>query len=164
MKFIVLLLMCTPLVTVCQRYALIDRKLKVPILYTDSVTVEQVNKGFFPIENKSIDTLIVNLLYLKDVLDVRQRSKMKSFELRSGNIVIRTNKVPFAYGDRYSSVMESYSSGLTAQLTLIDQSVKNKKSADHLDDILRYFKSNKSFFTEPNEIHPKMYNVVVVTD
>ena len=164
MKNIILVLFLVPIMTFSQKIALIDRKLKMPILYTDSVTVEQVKQGFFPIENKSIDTLIANLRYLKDILEVRQRSKMKSFELKSSNVVIRTNRVPFAYGDRYSCLTESQSNGITAQFNLIDQSSKNKRSAERLEEILKYLKSNKSFFMEPFEVHPKIYNIVVTVD
>ena len=80
MKIILIILLILPIVSIGQKYALIDRSLKIPILYTDSVTVEQVKDGFIPVENKSIDTFIANIVYLKEMLEVRQRSKMKSFE------------------------------------------------------------------------------------
>ncbi len=164
MKFLLSILLIVPLFTSAQRFALIDRKLKIPILYTDSITVEQVKQGFIPVENKSIDTLIANIKYLIGIMEVRQRSKMQSFELKSSNVTIKTARTPFAYGDRYNSLMETHSNGVIAQYNIIDPTITNKKSVERLEKMIAYFKSNKSFFTYPYEISPKVYNVVVIVE
>jgi hypothetical protein len=164
MRILVFLALLFPALSFGQRYALIDPDLKMPIIYTDSVTVEQIDKGFFPIENLSIDSLVANLNYLKEILNVRQRSKLQSFELKSSNVTISVKRVPFAYGDRYKATMNSISNGLTAVYNLFNLNISNKKNSQHLDKMLKYFKSNKSFFKEPNEIHPKIYNIVVIRD
>ena len=83
MKFILTLLLFLPFTICAQQFALIDKNFKLPILYTDSVTVEQVKQGFFPIENRAVDTLVANIKYLKQILEVRQRAKMQAFELNS---------------------------------------------------------------------------------
>ncbi len=146
------------------KFALIDKEYKIPILFTDSVSVEQISKGFFPVENKNIDTLIANIQYLISMLTVRQRAKMESFELRASNTIFKTTRVPFAYGDRYNTMLESVVGELTGKLLLINSEISNKKNAQKLDKLLKYLKSNQSFFKEPNEITPKLYNVVVQTD
>ncbi|MGE5108180.1 MAG: hypothetical protein ACM3H8_11590, partial [Sphingobacteriales bacterium] len=43
-----------------QRVALLNLNFKSPILYTDSLTVEQVNSGYFPVEEASIHTFLAN--------------------------------------------------------------------------------------------------------
>jgi hypothetical protein len=164
MRYLLCLLIISPTYLFSQRFALIDKNLKVPILYTDSVTVEQAKKGFFPIENKSVDTLVANIVYLNNILKVRQRSKMKSFELRSSNVVIKTQRVPYSYGDRYDATMESMSNEIIAQFSLISHLVSNKQSVKRLQKILNYFKENKSFFMDPYEVRPKTYNVVVIVE
>ena len=145
MRMLVLIISLIPFVSFAQKYALIDKKFNLPIIYTDSVTVEQVSKGWFPIENRSVDTLAANLKFLREVLDTRQRAKMKSFELHSSNLVINTNRVPYAYGDRYNSVAKSDCGQVKAELTLINSDDKNKSSNEKLEKFLKYLKSNRSF-------------------
>jgi hypothetical protein len=153
-----------PFFGLSQHYALIDKKLKLPILYTDSVTVEQISSGWFPIENKHIDTLVADLYYLKDMLDVRQRSKMKSFELRASNSVIHTDRVPFAYGDRYNARMSAQCGEVTASMLLTTPGESNKTNLKSIMRLLSYLKSNRSFWKEAYNVTPKVYNVVVITE
>lgn len=147
-----------------QRFALLDKTLKAPILYTDSVTVEQIKNKNFPIEVKNIDTFYANLMYLKEMLEVRQRSKVESFELRAGDVTIKTNRLPYAYGDRYSIIGESRIGELTAILNLSDGESSNAKSADKIKKLMDYIHSNKSLFSIPYEIHPHIYNLKVISD
>jgi len=78
-----------------QKVALLDMKLKQPIIYTDSITVEQITKYLVPVEVKNFDTLYANLKYIKGMLDIGQRSKMESFELRAGSTKIIIQRIPF---------------------------------------------------------------------
>ncbi len=47
-----------------QKVALLDKKLKQPIIFTDSVTVEQINRGYIPVEVKDLDTFYANITYV----------------------------------------------------------------------------------------------------
>ena len=165
MKYLLLLFVLIPTLGKTQtKYALIDKKLKLPILYTDSLTVEQISNGFFPLENKNVDTLIANLIYLHEMLDKRQRAKMQSFELRQASSVFTVNRVPYAYGDRYNSKAITKVDELTASLNIIDSELSNKKNKEWIDKLINYLKSNQDFYKAPNQITPKIYNVVVITD
>lgn len=88
-----------------QNFALIDGNVKMPILYTDSVSVEQVKMGYFPVEKNKIDTFLANMQFLVKLLTESKkgtRTKMESFQLRNGTTQIDISRVPFAYGDRYN--------------------------------------------------------------
>ena len=138
--------MLFPALVIAQKFALIDKNFKIPILYSDSITVQQVTQGYFPIENKNVDSFIANILYLKSVLAERQRSKVKSFDLHSSSVTIQTSRVPYAYGDRYNSKAESRCGDLIATYTLIDSEEKSKNSKKRLERLLNYLKENKSFY------------------
>lgn len=160
-----LLLLLLPVFGIGQgKYALLDKKLKLPILYTDSVTVEQIKKGFFPVENKNIDTLISNLQYLADMVSKRQRAKMQRFELRQASTVFEIERVPFAYGDRYNSRAVTQVGELSAFINILNSNLSNRENMAKVDRLLRYLESNKSFYTKPYEITPKIYNIVVITE
>ena len=147
-----------------QKVALLDKSLKKPIIYTDSVTVEQVSKGYIPVEVKNIDSLYANLNYLMDMLNVRQRSKMQSFELRAGGTTIFIVRVPYAYGDRYNITMKSKIGEVESNSTISNQKKMNTDNAIRLQELMNYISKNISNFKPPNEITPKIYNIQVITD
>ena len=64
-----------------QKYALIDRDFKKPILFTDSVTVSQVSKNYFPIRRLDIDSVLANCNYLISELQQLQRAKFKDYKI-----------------------------------------------------------------------------------
>ena len=90
-----------------QKYALIDRDFKKPILYTDSVTINQVSNKYFPVNAKDFDSLFANITYISGQLKSVQRAKFKSYKLRSGSTIIQVVAVPHAYGDAYNITLSS---------------------------------------------------------
>lgn len=148
----------------CQKIALIDNYGKKPILFTDSISVEQVKSGYFPLQTKNIDTFYSNIEYIIGVLQIRQRAKMESFELRSGQSVIKVSRVPYAYGDRYTAVATNYLNSIIATMPLVNHKNSNKESIRSLEKLLFYLRNNETLFRSPYQITPKLYNIVVITE
>lgn len=146
-----------------QKVALFDTKLTQPIIFTDSVTVKQI-KGYFPVDVNNFDTLYANLNYIKNMLSKRQKAKMKSFELRAGNTILTVSRVPFAYGDRYSTIAKTKIKELESNYTLTDFNKRNSENLYKIERLMSYMKNNKELFKAPNEITPKIYNVVIITE
>jgi hypothetical protein len=153
-----------PLFAISQKIALFDTKFTQPIIFTDSVTLEQITKGYFPVEVNNFDTLYANLNYIKNMLSKRQRAKMKSFELRAGNTILTISRVPFAYGDRYSTIAKTKIKELESDYVLTDFNKKNSDNLFKIERLMSYMKNNKELFKAPNEITPKIYNVVTITE
>lgn len=164
MKKILFLLLLIPTLTNAQKVALLNTDFKSPIIYTDSVTVQQTISGLFPVGINDFDTLYANLNYIKNMLAIRQRSKMKSFELHAGQTLIKVSRVPFSNGDRYMIRATSKMGEILSNYTVADIEHSNKKSKEKIEKIMAYLKSNKSLFKEPYEVQPKIYNVVIITE
>ncbi len=147
-----------------QKIALLHKNFKQPIIYTDSITVEQISSGYFPVEINTLDTFHANLKYLQGILRTRQRAKMESFELRSGKTFFKVSRIPFAYGDRYSITVQSKFDEVESQFSLVDINKSNLKNAEKIEELIGYVNKNKSLFRSANEITPKIYNIVVITD
>ena len=146
-----------------QKTALLSQDFKKPILFTDSVTVEQVSSGYFAVEVSNFDTLYVNLKYLSNMLKTRKRSKMKYFEMKAGTTTIKTATTPKAYGDRFEIMAESNINNLTSRLKLTLMTNNNARNGKRIDQMIRYIENNKALFTNRYEIQPKVYNVVIET-
>jgi hypothetical protein len=163
-KILTFLLVFSSINVYSQKIALIARDFERPMLFTDSVSAEQVKSGYFPIEKANIDTFYANVKYLIDMLKIRQRAKMQSFELRSGTSTIKVSRVPYSNGDRYTAIAKNKEDEIEAIMPLIDHQISNKKSAKRLQLLLDYLTNNKSLFTKPYGITPKIYNVAVITE
>lgn len=147
-----------------QKTALINTDFKSPIIYTDSVTVQQISEGLFPVGINDFDTLYANLEYINKMLSIRQRAKMKSFELHAGKTIIKVSRVPFSNGDRYLIKATTKVGEVQSNFNITDVSRSNKRNSERIEKIMAYLKSNKSLFNKPYGVHPKIYNVMVVTE
>ena len=166
MRFLisVIILIVLPQTSFTQRVALLNLNFQSPILYTDSVTIEQVNSGYFPIEEVSIDTFLANLKYIKTILGVRQRAKMEYFELRAGVTKFKISRVPFAYGDRYKIKVQSKVKEIESIFSLTDIDKSNSKNSAYIGKVMGYILNNFSLFKSPDQIQPKIYEVKVISD
>jgi hypothetical protein len=147
-----------------QKTALLDVEFKKPIIYTDSVTVEQIKSGLFPVSTDNFDTLYANIQYLHSMLKKVQRSKMQSFELHSGSTKINISRIPFSNGDRYMSIAKSKIGEIETTLDLTPYDRSNAKNSYRLEKIMEYMKRNKDLFKAPYNVEPKIYNIVVVRE
>ena len=144
-----------------QKIALLSTDLKSPILYTDSVTIEQVSSGHFAIDVNNLDTFVASLAYMRDLLKKTARSKLESWEFRSGNTIIMTSRIPNAYGDSYSVMAVSKFDEVTSTFDLTPEKGSKKKS-EHIDRALKYIEKNRTVLRQWYEITPKKYNVIVI--
>ena len=147
-----------------QKIALIDTKFKTPILFTDSVSVNQVSNALLPIRVDEFDTLNAHLEFIKKVLSEPKRSKMQSFDLKTQTISISVSRIPMAYADRYIIIMQTLNNGINATYKILRPESPHKDGVKRIDKFRKYIQSNTSLFGPPNAIEPKFYNVVVVSE
>jgi hypothetical protein len=147
-----------------QKIALLSSNTKKPILYTDSLTVQQIKDGYFPVSSVNFDTLYANLKYVKNMLQERSRSKIESFTLRAGSTTLEISREPHAYGDKYLITAVTIIGTTTAKLLLTEKNKKNKENYRYISKLMNYIFTNNSYFKGPNEITPVIENAVIVTE
>lgn len=102
--------------------------------------------------------------FITQMLEKRQRSKMKSFELHSGPTIIKISRVPFSNDDRYLIKAMTAIGEINSTLSLTDINRSNKRNSERIEKLMAYMKTNKDLFRIPYPVHPKIYNVVVITE
>ncbi len=147
-----------------QKYALLKKHSKFPVLYADSISVQRIKQGYFPIEMEKIDTFLANLNYISGLLSNVSRAKMASFELRNGTTILKVERVPFAYGDKYSVSGTTKSGEISAVTSFTNIKLSNKENKEEIDKMIQYLTNNQTMFGYYREITPKIYNVQVITD
>ena len=165
MKYILIaIIIFISLSSFCQKTALLSKDFKKPILYTDSLTVEQVTSGYFPVTVKDFDTLVGSLNYLKNiVLQDKGRIKVDSWEFRSGNTILKINRIPYAYGDGYSVIASSKIDEIRSIINLTPEK-NDKRNAKHLEEMIDYIAKNRSIFKGAYEIIPKYYEIIIMKE
>ncbi len=147
------------------KFALIDTDLKKPIIYTDSVSITQISSNYFPVNVSSFDTLYAQLTYLKGLITGSvKRSKLKSFELRTGLTAIKFEAFKHAYGDAYNVNLITRLPYLTANHEIGNHEALNKKTIRNIGNWLKYMEQEKSLFRhglfelQPTYHDPTTYN------
>jgi hypothetical protein len=167
MRIALLILILSPLLTNAQKYALLHKNHNQPIIYTDSVSVEQVAQGYFPVEKEKIDTFLANLSYINQIVKdgkAGRRSKFESFELRNGQTTITVERIKAAYGDKYNAVAKTTAGEVIAVGSFLQADDTEKKGMKDLKDTIDYITQNQSIFGNYREIKPKIYNVYVIRE
>lgn len=126
-----------------QKYALIDKSFKKPILFTDSVTINQVSSDYFPIRTVDLDSVVANCNYLISELKDLQRVKFKSYKIRAGNTTAQISTVPKAYGDSYDITLQTKTNILIAEYLISSNQGLNKRAVKNLQAFINYIKKDK---------------------
>lgn len=164
MKYFILISFITiSTIANCQKIALLDMKFKSPILYTDSLTIEQATSHYFPLQANVFDTFYTNLKTVKDLLSNKlQRATMKFFELHSGASIIKVSAVDHAYGDSYNVEILFKADDVSTSFALGDGSKLNKANIKQIDKIMAYIKNASALFkSDYVMMTPHYYNVVI---
>jgi hypothetical protein len=163
MKMILCILLALPVFSNAQKVALLSNELKRPIIYTDSVTMDQISNNYFPIQANTFDTIYSQLKYLKELLSTKiQRAKMQSFELRSGSSKIKVTAVKHAYGDSYDIDFISKFDEIQSNFQLSNNEKLNKGSIKKIEKLMAYMKNASMLFkTAYVEMTPRLYEVII---
>lgn len=146
-----------------QKIALLDPEFKKPILYTDSVTLDQISSKLIPVQANTFDTVSTQLKYIRDLLSNKiQRAKMKSFELRSGITTIKVTSVKHAYGDSYDIDFITKANNISSNYKFAKNDDLNKGNIKKIDKLMAYMKNASTLFNSGYaEMQPMLYEVVV---
>ena len=145
-----------------QKYALVDRNFKNPILFTDSVTINQVTNNYFPIRVADIDTLNANLSFIIGQLSDIQRAKFKSYKLKSGNTIIQINAIAHANGDAYDILLITSVDNINAEYLLSSHKSLNKKAIKNIKSLLDFLKKDKEIIiNEFKDFKPVLLDATV---
>jgi hypothetical protein len=122
-----------------QRYAIIDRKLKQPFRFADTITNEQLNNGYFAVEKQNIDTLVVKLQLLKDRLQRVAREHYDEVKWNIGSTQLTIKVVKWYFADRLNvSISTDTGQGYDHSIYIVDAKISNNDNARYLKRLIDY--------------------------
>ena len=122
-----------------QRYLMIDRKLKIPIKITDSITEEQLKKGFFVVEKRNVDTLITKLDSISKRLRNVVRENYDEDKLIVGTTILSIKVVKQSFADRLNiGISTDTGHGHNHAIYIVDAKLTNNDNARYLNRLIKY--------------------------
>ena len=124
-----------------QKYVLIDKKMSMPLAYTDNVTVEHNYKGYFAVEKTKIGQVIAEIEKIAKNLKPGGKPD-DSFNFKVGNTTFTGLKIPLAKDERYDVVISTDCGQIKSFMHLSDAKITNASNAYYINTWLKYVKNN----------------------
>jgi hypothetical protein len=124
-----------------QQYLIIDRKLKQPLQFANTITDEQLNKGFFAIEKNNIEPLLLKLDSLRKRLRevARETYDQTSWDIGATRLTVKVIKFPVA--DRLNVALSTdIGNGHNKEFYIVDGKLTNNDNARYLARLIKYIK------------------------
>lgn len=121
-----------------QKYVLIDKKMTVPVSYTNTVTLEHSYKNLFPVEKDKINEFIAEVEKIGVMLS--PKNKVESFDLYIGTTRFVGVKIPLLKEERLDVVLTSDIDGTKITMHLSDAKISNINNAFFINTWAKYIK------------------------
>lgn len=124
-----------------KKYVLLNRSGIKPAIFTDSVTMQDINKGFFPVPAIELDTLLNNVKTFRKLgKQGLTRKYFNNDDYGSSSIHFDIRNIKHAYGDIYDIDITSTIPGGTYKFKLSDPQNDSKKNVILINDFYSYLK------------------------
>jgi len=142
MKYIILLAFLVG-ATNClgQKYVLIDKKMSMPVTYTDNVTIEHNYKGYFAVERAKVREVIAEIEKIAQKLKAGEKVD-DSFNFKIGNTSFVGLRIPLARDERYDVVLSTDCGQVKSLMHLSDAKITNASNAYYINTWLKYVRNN----------------------
>ncbi|MDB5221620.1 MAG: hypothetical protein JWN83_287 [Chitinophagaceae bacterium] len=125
-----------------QKYVLIDKRMALPISYTNIVTLEHSYKNLFAVEKEKIHQFIAEVEKIAVMLSDKNKAKPEAFDFYVGKTRFTGLKVPLSVEERLDVVLCSDFDGTKVNMHLSDAKSSNASNAFYVNTWLKYIKSN----------------------
>lgn len=140
-RFLPLILLLLTGFSYSQKYVLIDKKMSLPVTYSDNVTIQDNYKGYFAIEKEKINDVISQVDKISALLS-NPKQKKESFSYKIGSTSFTGLLVSLAEEERLDVVMITDCGQVKTILHLCDAKISNVNNAYYITTLVKYIKSS----------------------
>ena len=129
--------------TVCsaQKYALVDKQLSLPVIYANTMTVQDNYKGYFPVEKNKLNEFVVEVEKIGKLLNDPKKPKPETIDFNVGSTTFHGLRVPLATEERMDIVISTDYGVSKTTMHLSDAKLSNAKNAYFINTWLKYLRS-----------------------
>ncbi len=125
-----------------QKLLLIDKKLTLPLKYTNSFTTQDKLSGYFPIEYATKVKFIDEVEKILKLLQTKTAKKPDTYSTNIGNTFFKGIRIPLAEEERMDIVMSTNIDNSKITMHLCDAKLSNANNAFFITTWLKYIKDN----------------------
>lgn len=144
MKFLTSTLLLLSLITYsssAQKYALLDKKMVKPIIYTDLVSMQHSQEGYFPVEKDRLHEFIKELEKINTQLS-EPRMRGNGFTSSVGSTVFKALKIKFGKEDRLDVTMITNCGNIAVNMHLTDASSSTWRNSFYINTWIKYIRKH----------------------
>lgn len=124
-----------------QKFALLDKRIAQPIIYTDHVTQIDKFNGFFPVEKKQLPMFLKALGEISKKLSTQGPiGEAKQYQIGCTKFTGLT--ITLAKGDRLDYVITSNCGDIKISMHLSDAKISNANNAFFINTWIKYIKNS----------------------
>ncbi|MEP6615697.1 MAG: hypothetical protein ABJA57_03925 [Ginsengibacter sp.] len=139
--FLLLTLVLSSVLCNAQKYILIDKKMRMPLAYTDNVTVVHSYKGYFAVEKIKVKQVLAEIEKIAQKLSTGNIVD-DSFNYKVGRTSFVGLKIPLAKDERYDVVLSTDCGQIKSRMHLSDAKITNSSNAYYIKTWLKYIREN----------------------
>lgn len=126
------------------KYLIIDRKLKQPAQYAEAISDEQMNKGFFAVEAKNVNSLVGKLDSLRNRLRSIARENYDQTRIEIGTTLLSIKVTKLSVADRLNIALSTDTgNGHNREFNIVDGRLTNNHNAKYLNKLIAYINKSK---------------------
>jgi hypothetical protein len=144
MKTFLLALLLAPLFSYSQSLALLDRKLMAPMRITDSLALNEVQSGLFPVYLSDLDSVILTLEEYRRSIDMGKAQLPGPQQKVIGHSSFYTDVYNFGPRDRYRIVFSTGNSDYKTSMVLVYKDLSTRQAIQNLTELIDYLRNNLS--------------------
>lgn len=119
MKYLILLLLMLPVAAKAQSIALLDQQLKAPATYTDSLTLEAILTGVFPIYRKDIAPVAQAVEQLQKKINLNNNLTAATDRTYMGHTILVLQTKVMGHKKSYHIFLNTECNGFKTYLPLV---------------------------------------------
>ena len=123
-----------------QKYILLDKTFSQPAFYSNTVSVSEKYKGFFPVEKKDIRKFLEALQEIAERLSAKKiTGKAKNYQI--GCTEFKGVAFPLASGERLDYMLISTCDAIKVSMHLVDAKFNNENNAYFVKTWITYIQN-----------------------
>jgi hypothetical protein len=123
-----------------QKYILLDKTFSQPAFYSNTISVSEKYKGFFPVEKKDIQKFLEALQEIAEKLSAKKiTGKAKNYQI--GCTDFKGVAFPLASGERLDYTVISTCGDIKVSMHLVDAKLNNENNAYFVKTWIKYIQN-----------------------
>jgi hypothetical protein len=124
-----------------QKYVLVDKKMRLPVTYVNTISILDSYNGYFPIDKNKIKEFITEIDKIAKLLSDPKTKKPETIDFLVGSTTVHGLRVLLGIEERMDIVLTTNYGKEKSSMHLSDAKISNASNAFFINTWLKYLRS-----------------------